>query len=283
MSFGFVVRLVLALSCLFSMNLALAEEFGAGDPHPDEQEELTVAPGESFPEMKKKDEIMEESFSRYRDIYFLVGNPESKLQFSLKIRPIQKIGFFVTYTQVMFWSLTKNSKPFKDINFSPEAFYQWNISSGIPSLLRLGVQHKSNGKDEADSRSYDNIFVDVGQVLNVNEIRIHSEVRFFYVYDIDWRTNRNINDYLGVWNARVIVDGVLPALLGSDGEVSLIGAPGGSNGIGFQKGHIELGIKYGIKVFDVLPSIMVQFHYGYMESLLRYDKLTKSARIGFLF
>lgn len=283
MSFRLMVRLFLVLNCFFQMNFALAEDSGIGDTQSDEQEELMLATENLSPEMKKKDEVLDESFSRYRDIYFLVGSPESKLQFSLKIRPIHRFGFYVTYTQVMFWSLMKDSKPFKDINFAPEAFYQWNFSSGVPTLLRLGVQHKSNGKAEEDSRSFDNVFADIGQVVNVDEIRLHTELRFFYVYDIDWITNRNINDYLGIWNARVIVDGISPTLLGSDGEVSVIGAAGGKNGLDFKKGRIELGIKYGIKVLDVLPSIMVQFHYGYLESLLSYDKLTKSARIGFLF
>lgn len=263
MPISFAIRFFLVLVFFLSTNLAHAED--------------------EFPEMKKKDDILDESFSRYRDIYFLVGSPESKGQLSLKIRPIHQIGFYVTYTQVMFWSLAKVSKPFKDINFSPEAFYQWDMSSGVPSFLRFGVQHKSNGKDGESSRSYDTVFADIGQVSNLSDVRLQSELRLFYIYDIDWKTNRNIKEYLGLWNARVIVDGILPTLLGSDGEVSVIGAPGGTNGINFQKGRIELGIKYGIKVFDVLPSIMVQFHYGYMESLLSYDKLTKSARIGFLF
>jgi outer membrane phospholipase A len=185
MPISFAIRFFLVFVFFFSKNLAHAED--------------------EFPEMKKKDDILDESFSRYRDIYFLVGSPESKGQLSLKIRPIHQIGFYVTYTQVMFWSLAKVSKPFKDINFSPEAFYQWDMSSGVPSFLRFGVQHKSNGKDGESSRSYDTVFADIGQVSNLSEVRLQSELRLFYIYDIDWKTNRNIKEYLGLWNARVIV------------------------------------------------------------------------------
>jgi len=110
--------------------------------------------------------------STYKPIYFMFGgNPfDAKFQISLKYQLFNPqgtwaqeqnwlSGFHLGYTQVAFWDLSADSKPFEDTNFMPEVFYRIkNVNLGFdPNVskldLQMGLLHESNGRGEADSRS----------------------------------------------------------------------------------------------------------------------------------
>jgi len=76
---------------------------------------------------------------------------------------------FVTYSQKSFWSLSKNSKPFREHNFNPGAFvYSDSLATKVLQFLtrtiffkyatELGIEHESNGIDGLDSRGWNRVY-----------------------------------------------------------------------------------------------------------------------------
>jgi outer membrane phospholipase A len=113
--------------------------------------------------------------------------------------------------------------------------------------------------------------------------RMHGTVRLYWLYDIDWETNANIRKYIGVSSFKLSFEGITEELFRSRSEIFVNFLPGGS--MDFEKGHgaVEFNAKYRFGLSDVMPYIMFQYYYGYMESMLEYDRLHRSYRIGLAF
>lgn len=234
------------------------------------------------PELMRVEEIEEDNFFRYRDNFFLLGRPNTKVQFSFKMRPVLGTNFYFAYTQIMFWKITSDSRPFSDINFNPEVFYEWNRPDTRFDRWRLGLEHKSNGKEGEASRSIDRVFVEMGLQFGWRGYQILWDTRAFWIYDLDWETNAEIRQYTGFWYSRIAIDGLVESVLPIKGEVYAQFFPGGEQGDKLRYGGIEAGLKFRARFLGVMPYIMLQYYYGYMESMLDYKEATRSYRIGFL-
>jgi len=101
--------------------------------------------------------------SGFKPNYFItgVGDDQIKMQISFKydlLYPfLSKIGFYLGYTQLMFWDLYSSSAPFKTIDYNPDIF--WRFESGnnfagdviIPGFdyVQIGLlEHLSNGNSD---------------------------------------------------------------------------------------------------------------------------------------
>ncbi len=109
-------------------------------------------------------------------MYFLVGGhggANAKFQFSFKFRVFQGENpasrslldnLYFGYTQFSLWDLAADSKPFRDTNYRPSLFYYLSdagVHNRTVSRLSLaaGLEHESNGRDGAQSRSINTVFV----------------------------------------------------------------------------------------------------------------------------
>jgi phospholipase A1 len=72
-------------------------------------------------------------------------------------------SLWLAYTQRSFWQVfdKTNSRPFRENNYEPEAFYSLKSSKGESALceLNVGVVHQSNGRADPFSRSWNRGFV----------------------------------------------------------------------------------------------------------------------------
>src|SRR5690606_1188734 len=78
---------------------------------------------------KKKDEAPRSLFNdntieRHQPIIFALGRPNTKVQISLKARMLEALPIYFGYTQLIFWQLEEESKPFFDASYSPQFFYR---------------------------------------------------------------------------------------------------------------------------------------------------------------
>jgi outer membrane phospholipase A len=235
------------------------------------------------PKLERVTDQEDENIYRHRDIYFLAGRPNSKVQISLKLKPVHNFDLYVAYTQLMFWDLGEESSPFADINFQPELFYSWAIDQNGLKGIDFGLEHRSNGKDGLESRSFDRGFVQFRSQLGYGTYRLRWDLRLFWVYDIDWETSGNIRDYMGFWESRLTLDSLIEQYFPAKGEVYLQFHPGGALNTQFSRGAIEVGIKYRVRLFKIMPHLMFQYYYGSMESMLTYDNKSHSYRVGFTF
>ena len=107
----------------------------------------------------------------FRPLYFVSGVPltepltresaDIKFQYSVRLNIWRDIGgtgldFFFGYTQLTVWSFYAHSSPFYDSTYNPGLYLQktWYNAAGDPVRTLLGgVEHRSNGRDDAYSRS----------------------------------------------------------------------------------------------------------------------------------
>jgi outer membrane phospholipase A len=116
------------------------------------------------------------AISPFEPIYFDVGTKggtNARFQISFKYRlstprDARKPGFldylYVGYTQTALWDLEGKSKPFIDTTYNPSLFWHndklWQSpDNNWYAGLSTGVEHKSNGKGGADSRSLNDGFI----------------------------------------------------------------------------------------------------------------------------
>lgn len=157
--------------------------------------------------------------SSYEPVYFDIGNRggrTARYQVSLKYRlftpqdPTQTNftdHFYLGYTQTALWDLSSKSKPFIDTSFKPSFFWRQEALWQSPEKkwfagLATGVEHESNGKAGADSRSLNfaylqpelNYRFDSGSTLSFSPrlksyFKVGSENQDYrdYAGNIDWR------------------------------------------------------------------------------------------------
>ena len=221
----------------------------------------------------------------YKPMYALFGNmhDQVKVQLSFKYDPfyqvVDNLGLYFGYTQLMEWRLYDESAPFRDINYNPELFWRVesgknifrNIDLGYLDYFQLGlIEHKSNGKDGDDSRSWNRWYLQVQAGVG-STLRLGANLKFFVllVRAMEHR-NRNIQDYIGSWEATVFLRHQK-----SNGELGYgeiyasFGAGGGPMGLNFYRGYQEIGIVLASLFTRVKP--YVQLYHGYAEFLLDYD------------
>lgn len=117
--------------------------------------------------------VNEPALSANEPMYFVIGSRSTaRFQLSFKYRlfdpdslPVEWFaplaGLHFGYTQTSLWDLGADSAPFRDTSYRPSLFWQ-SATSGkglMPDLLRTGYEHESNGKDGANSRSINTLFV----------------------------------------------------------------------------------------------------------------------------
>lgn len=233
--------------------------------------------------LKKIDSAEESNIYRHRDIYAIGGKPNTKVQLSFKLRPVLSWPVYFAYSQMMFWEVNEDSKPFQDIDFNPEFYYVHAIDHAVIKSVSLGLEHRSNGKADVESRSMDRVFAEVEGRFGHGAWRVHGTVRLYWLYDIDWQTNSNIRRYTGFVSTRLSLEGITEELFPTKGEMYVSFIPGG--GLDLRQGHgaLEFTVKSRFGLSDIMPYVMFQYYYGYMESLLEYNKLQKSYRIGLAF
>ncbi len=102
-------------------------------------------------------------------MYFIVGSSgetTARFQLSLKYRLSDRdqpwlASWYIGYTQTSIWNLSDASKPFHDTDYRPSLFWQWQRADDKfwVDALSTGYEHGSNGKNDANSRSIDTLFV----------------------------------------------------------------------------------------------------------------------------
>lgn len=219
-------------------------------------------------------------FSLYQPTYFIFGKDDLKLQFSAKYRVAKSYDLYLGYTQVMFWNIYKNSAPFDDINYNPEAFYR--LTENKKSFLRsidLGILHTSNGEDLEKSRSMNRLFVKTNFATQWGRHNILGELKLQHIYSKS-DSNKNIDSYMGFWDLKMIVTHILVMGKGRlDLEYRLFA---GKRVFNISRGGRELGLLYHFGSENFNPALYFQYYSGYAENLLHYSQKQSNARLGLM-
>lgn len=220
---------------------------------------------------------------RHRPFYFAYGRPLSKLQLSFKTPVVRDVPVYFAYTQIMFWALEQDSKPFRDFTYNPELFYRWHLKGGswIESIDFGGWGHHSNGKAGSDSRSYDETYVraNFGKEFTRWIVRFSTELTYLHGFD---STNRDIQRYSGPVALSMTFIQLFDAWFDKS-EISLSAAPGGKFAQDWGRGGYQLSVSFRLGKLNLVPAFYLQYYQGYAETLLNYDRSISEFRGGFIF
>lgn len=224
------------------------------------------------------------SFGIYKNNYVVTGttlkgkpgenNSDAKFQISIMQRMTNsvlpfKTYLFLTYSQLAFWDIYKDSFPFSDINFNPTIGIGrvLNHKNRFLGTMMFQIEHESNGKDDVLSRSWNKI--SFGSVLLLDK---HWTVQTkMWIPIIDGTMNKDIVSYKG-W---------------------------GHIGVDYKNRRLNVGIlatKRAGKFFDynitanlsykAFPNgnqhLFIEYFHGYGENLLMYNEYRHRVRIGFV-
>lgn len=220
---------------------------------------------------------------RHNPFYFAYANPTSKLQLSFKTRFVQDVPLYFGYTQLMFWELLHDSKPFGDLTFNPELFYRFNMRNWgwFLDTADVGWAHNSNGKAGTATRSFNEVYVRVGLKKEFNRWITVLSVRGSYLHAFD-DTNKNIQRYIGPLSLKLSFIQLYDAWIDKS-ELVIQATPGGKFADNWGKGGYQFSASFRLGRMKVIPSFYLQYYTGYAESLLNYNKAVSTFRGGIIF
>ncbi|MGE0762292.1 MAG: phospholipase A [Bdellovibrionales bacterium] len=247
----------------------------------------TSAAEEVYSAGERKSEQLEQedeaSLQRHFPFYFAYNSHLSKLQISLKTPLVRKVPFYFGYTQLMFWALRDDSRPFRDLTYNPELFYRFKTPRFAPlKYLDFGIySHNSNGKAGTASRSYNKSYLRAHFEIESSRWVTGFSAQAAHLYAFD-PTNKDIQNYIGALSFGVNFIQLFDSWVDKS-EVSLQVLPGGKFGTRFDRGGYQLSWSFRLGGLNVVPSFYAQYYHGYAETLLNYNQKADVFRIGFIF
>jgi phospholipase A1 len=204
---------------------------------------------------------------------------EIKFQISFKAPIAEEIfgrngDLYFAYTQLSLWQAYNHdiSAPFRETNYEPEAFLQFNTDVPVLGLrnrlLTFGFVHQSNGQSEPLSRSWNRVYAEF--VFDRGRFAMSIKPWYRFQEPAETDDNPDINRYLGPGEIRMAfewkkyVAGIM--LRCNFRPDNLYGA-------------IQLE---GSFPFTRKLKGYVQYFYGYGETLIDYNARTNRIGIGLL-
>lgn len=220
---------------------------------------------------------------RHHPFYFVYGEPLSKLQVSFKTPILRDSNFYFAYTQVMFWALQEDSKPFRDLTYNPELFYRWHQKRWtLLKSIDFGLWgHTSNGRQGPASRSFDERYVRFNLEREGPRWLTRLSLQGSYLHGFD-PTNRDIQRYVGPFAFSLSFVQLFDAWFDKS-ELALAARPGGKFANRWDRGGYQLSWSFRLGAFKLVPALYMQYYYGYNETLLNYDQHVREFRGGVIF
>jgi outer membrane phospholipase A len=242
--------------------------------------------------------------SGHKENYFITGVSESqhlvKFQYSVKFDlwpNASRHSAYFGFTQKSLWNLFTASSPFLESNYAPELFYGYYTRIGdlIPRRhvitpfidnARVGLEHESNGLDNASSRSWNRVSgtARAGAYLGTDHYVIVAPKAWVPMGLTD---NPDIAQFLG-YGSLSVEYGYDPAITQwyGGGNLKVTGSKGAN--LDWTRGAVEVTAQWRpgyegalLEWWKFTPYFYAQLFTGYGETLLRYNEKFTAFRIGF--
>jgi phospholipase A1 len=274
------LRITMLATFFVSASFALAQQSN-NQPSLDAVEKTDETSGQvpNPVEAEKKDAF---NLTYYEPMYVLVGHPVSKINFSFKYQFIRNVPIYLGFVQNIFWLFEETSHPFRDTNFNPRLFYRFSFDpeDGEDYLDLIAFEHKSNGKGNPESRSFDGSGAKFAWRTKYENFSLKGHLKGLWRYDLD-ETNKDFEKYVGPFEVGFAFS-IFSGTFLDKAELSYRAYTGGEWGEDFKRSSHEVGISFRLFGRTLTPAIYVQYFNGYSESLLNYDQREENLRVGFL-
>ena len=192
-----------------------------------------------------------------------------QLSIALRLWHIKNdVDIFATYSQRSIWDIYQKSCPFRETAYNPGVWVAWQTTDKV--RLLFGFEHESNGIGNSDSRSFN-----YGTIACLYEPLKHWRfgARAWYGYFFhDEDINQKYFRYRGVMQ----VWGTFHTL---DERVQVTALVNPT--VTFTKYNVQVEASWRMaKRGDWLPSLFVQYCYGYGETMIDYYRRSSKIRIG---
>lgn len=234
---------------------------------------------------QKTDSILRNApaFSIYKDNYFITGssigtspteeNSDAKFQFSFKVRLQNKPVFwksylYLLYTQKSFWNIYRFSSPFAETNYNPGLMLAKPVfyNASLKGILKLSLEHESNGRDSIYSRSWNYLGVDYTHHFSS---KLNASLKCFIPFGLS--DNPNLMRYIGFTEAHINWE-----LIKNQFILDFLGRKAVEWN---NKGSLMTTLSYRPSTKrNIYWSL--QWFVGYSESLIDYQRSTNMLRIG---
>ena len=220
------------------------------------------------------------SLYKYKPMYFIMGNPYTKIQVSFKARLSKNIPIYFAYSQLMFWNLFISSPYFHDINYDPLLFYRFMIDHEKDQWIDvIPWEHESNGKGGELERAWDRFAVMYNVSHRLGEkSRLHWSIKAWIPIRYN-PNNKDLADYRGLWELNLTLQDFLGDFFAFDDVIFRL-YPGGESQLDPFRGGQELTLRSSFHRTKFLPMIVGQIFHGFGESLLDYTEERWGFRIG---
>lgn len=223
-------------------------------------------------------------FGLYKDNYFVFGCPVGtrptrencniKFQISIAQRLTRSTlpwgtYLFLFYSQKCFWNILENSMPMTDLNFNPGiGLTKPLFSKGhYFGKLNLVLEHESNGRDGAASRSWNKVSLGASVMIDP-QIVVHGKV---WIPIIDGAENPDILDYCGIYQ-------IGTSFTSTNGRFGL------AVNLVKRKGwrlNYNATVELNYRIFRRDNQyLFLQYYNGYGEGLLAYKEFHSMLRLG---
>ncbi len=224
-------------------------------------------------------------FEQYRPNYFIIGNPNLKIQFSFKAKLFGD-DLYMGYTQRIFWDvLYVESAPVLDTIYNPEAFYRFHsqAKSEKDTWLDLGlIEHESNGLAGYGSRSWNRTYLRYHSVLPLtgskDPAKLYWSLKAWVPYVVDLQTTDYIN-YRGLYDFDLTFANFLGERL-KETDLNFRINGGGKSWVNPLQGSQEVTLRIHHDFQKFTPSFFIQMFHGYGETMLNYNRNTFGLRGG---
>ncbi|HYD85264.1 MAG TPA: phospholipase A, partial [Opitutus sp.] len=173
-----------------------------------------------------------------------------------------------------------SSSPFYDTSYLPEIAISTDAShpGGSASWFtwmgwRAGYQHESNGRDDADSRSLNRVYLRPRFILGSLDAWAFVMLPEIHAYIGGVEDNSGIKDYRGY--------GSLRFYFGRNGGPALMVTGWTGRDFDHASYQLDLTVPVRLRRLNVESFLLVQYFNGYGESLRSYDLKTDALRVGF--
>ena len=223
-------------------------------------------------------------FGLYKDNYFIIGpeighkptrkNTNIKFQISIAQKLTKNTlpwgtYLYLYYTQKVFWNVLENSMPMTDLNFNP------GIGLTKPIFIKnrfigkatLQLEHESNGRDGAASRSWNKVTLGGSIMVDPNFV-VYGK---FWIPIIDGVNNKDILKYCGIFQVGWSLQSTNRRWSSS---VTMIKRQGWNVNYNWT-----IDIAYRLSK-QANQYIYAQFYSGYGEGLLAYKEYHNQFRVG---
>jgi len=276
-----VLRILLLQLCFLQLPLSAAwsQVSEAPSTAPSTDNPLVRNPSKKLERLEKVERLR---ILYYKPVYFAYSNPLTKLQYSFRAPLTEWFPVSFAYSQLIFWKLHEDSKPFLDATYNPELFYRWKAKTGDLQTIDFGIwEHNSNGRGGEGSRSFDQSYLRFNFAFEGRRWITQFTTKLRFIYNKD-ETNSDISDYISPIEFQVQFLQLFDYWF-DESAFSLAMKPGGEYAHRWDRGGYEAGLSFRLGGLKIIPAFYLQYYHGYAESLLTYNKRVDQFRVGLLF